>query len=96
MRGKKLVVAGALSRSPVEEAETGMVSLVEEHVKIGEEALQGSNRQLQRMRDEAGKDSQLAALLECLRLDGRSRKKKFDRIFRNFGKVAICLQKLGA
>ena len=62
------MVADALPRAPVEEAETEMVSLVEEDVKIFEEALQGSDRQLQRMRDETGKDPQLAALLECLRL----------------------------
>ena len=33
------MVADALFRAPVEEAETGMVSLMEEHMKIFEEAL---------------------------------------------------------
>ena len=61
--GKKLAVADALSRAPVEETDNEIASLVEEHVQIFEEALQGSDKQIQRLRDETGKDFQLAALL---------------------------------
>ena len=66
--GKKLAVADASSRAPVEQADNEIASLVEKHVQIFEEALQGSNKQIQRLRDETGKDPQLAALLECSRL----------------------------
>ena len=66
--GKKLAVADALSRAPVEETDNEIASLVEKHVQIFEDALQGSDKQIQRLRDETGKDPQLTALLECLRL----------------------------
>ena len=68
VQGKKLPVADALSRAPVEEADNEIASLVEVHVQIFEEAFQGADKQIQRLRDETGKDPQLAALLECLRL----------------------------
>ena len=66
--GKKMAVANALSRASVEEADNEITSLVEENVQIFEEALQRSDKQIQRLKDETGKDPQLAALSECLRL----------------------------
>ena len=76
-----MAVADALSRAPVKEADNEIASLVEEHVQIFEEALQGSDKQIQRMRDETGKDPQLAALSESIRIPRSC-----------IGRIALCLK----
>ena len=67
--GRQLVVADTLSRAPVDPAETVIVSLVHEHTTLFEQALQGSEKQIQRIRDETAQDPQLKGLLACLRSD---------------------------
>ena len=55
-------------------------------MQIFEEALQGSDKQIQRLRVETGKDPQLAALLECLRLGWPHTQKKLRQDIQEFWK----------
>ena len=67
--GKKLTVADTLSRAPVEPGDSLIATLVDEHVAVVSDLLQGSDEQLQRVREESLRDPQLSALLAILKTE---------------------------
>ena len=64
--GKSLVVADALSRAPVRGDDSGIADIVDEYISVVTDLWPASDHQLQRIRDETRKDSQLTALLRIL------------------------------
>ena len=63
---KSLVVADALSRAPVRGDDSGIADIVDEYISVVTDLWPASDHQLQRIRDETRKDSQLTALLRIL------------------------------
>ena len=60
------MVADALSRAPVRGDDSGIADIVDEYISVVTDLWPASDHQLQRIRDETRKDSQLTALLRIL------------------------------
>ena len=64
--GKHLLVADALSRAPVDQEDSSVKSVVQEHVAVITELCPESDSQLQEIREATLQDPQLAVLLNVL------------------------------
>eukprot|EP00118_Oscarella_pearsei_P022854 m.267736 g.267736 ORF g.267736 m.267736 type:complete len:284 (+) comp40519_c0_seq8:2009-2860(+) len=84
VQGKKLQVADALSRAPVDRPDLSLTELVESHIAAVSECWPASQAQLKKIREETLKDPQLKALLNVLRNDWPAGKKDVNPLIRSF------------
>jgi hypothetical protein len=83
--GKKLTVADTLSRAPVEPGNSLIATLVDEQAETVRHLLQGSDEQLQRVREETLRDPQLRALLAILKTEWSKTRRELGCNLRGFG-----------